>query len=202
MHRAICDDCAEREALQKETAMYAKLRDQALLPANLYDLSYGKIQSDIVRSIVKHPLKKTLWLHGPHGTGKTCASLLAALTYVQGGQAAGFVSAMSLASDIREGWRRVHQVRYFPLVILDDLDKVAWNQVSLGALYTLIDTRSMSGTPTIITSQLHPKQWYEGFSKNEKLADSLHVVQAIIDRLHPVTVIELKGTNLRRAEHE
>lgn len=81
------------------------------------------------------------------------------------------------------------------VLLLDDIDKGAYNEAGLAALWQLLDARSKPLYRTIVTSNLSTKALLEYLIKC--LPHNTSYAMAAMDRLMPLTVYNLVGTSLR-----
>ena len=80
-------------------------------------------------------------------------------------------------------------------MLIDDIDKVFWKEREIEGLWEILNIRSDRGAKTIITSNIHPKEFRDliaqGCGGNQTRAESL------IQRLHPCLILEYQGESLR-----
>ena len=143
---------------------------------------------------------RSLYLWGPSGVGKSHLARCLIMRGLWEGVTVAEVTAATFTA------ARYDEVRnLFPalvsarLLLLDDLDKGAWNERALSSLWELLDRRSTARYRRIIvTSNLEPgalaKAWTKAAAANESTA------QGITDRLLPMTVLGLTGPSWRGRE--
>ena len=81
------------------------------------------------------------------------------------------------------------------VLLIDDIDKGAYNEDRLSVLWELLDERSRHRRITIATSNLDPKTLAEDLVR--RVPENASYGTATLDRLKPVRVFGLTGISLR-----
>ena len=135
-----------------------------------------------------------LMMIGNAGTGKT--HLAAAITHYvieEFGATVKFGCFTDILTDIKKSFSTdediVRQLKEVPLLVIDDLGKERQSEWSDSILYEVINSRYEDYMPTIITTNLNPKQLEARFG------------EAILSRLFEMCdAINMSGTDIRKAE--
>jgi len=165
-----------------------------------------------------------VYIHGPAGTGKTFLAH-AMLCSAMANRAAQWLDANApvlsehialsendgdciAETDAAEFCHRVYQYgrqivpdwAIKPRVLLfDDICKGDWNTHTVPGLFAMLDGRMRAGRTTIITAQSNISELAEIIKravKNEARAGERYA-NPILDRLAPLTVLEMSGSSLR-----
>lgn len=97
------------------------------------------------------------YFFGPCGTGKTYAAATAVRLAIQDGKTAKLYPTMQLLEDIKRSWDThenspLDRACEVDLLVLDDLGAERSTEWAVEKISTIIDSRTMAGNPTIITS--------------------------------------------------
>jgi len=100
---------------------------------------------------------RSLYVHGPYGSGKTFFACALAKRLVDMGVSVRFENSRHLMTEIQgifggrstDALDRAHNCR---VLVLDDLGKEQATEFAISMLYELVDGRYMQGKPTVVTS--------------------------------------------------
>lgn len=143
-----------------------------------------------------------LYIYGGIGTGKTFMALCALRgAFVRGWDVAEVTARRfcKVTDTFTEGNGTFEHWKTVDALLLDDIDKARWSLDRIDALWELLDARMAANRRTIVTGNVGPsdllkmlrERTVDGDEKNTTRAD------AALERLKPVTKIELKGRSVR-----
>lgn len=132
-------------------------RESRLRKAGLYG-AYAVADSNegrMVHGLARKGRGAYLW--GDTGRGKTYAAATAVRLFVEGGDKAKLLTAKRLLDDVRAGFDGkdkgvLERAERYDLLALDDLGAERPTDWAIETLTRLLDTRSLRGLPTIVTS--------------------------------------------------
>lgn len=138
-----------------------------------------------------------VYLWGPCGTGKSFAAYCVMSQVEKKERTAKiitspeFVRTMRLFSpgEILNVWKSA------TLWILDDIDKGNWKPDTLRSLWEVLDARMRPWQKTIITGNVIDNELRAYLTRCAEGDETL--VQSIMQRLHPIQVLEFSGKSLR-----
>lgn len=135
-----------------------RLRRQSRLhKAGLYG-AYAVADSDEGRMVYGLARKgRGAYLWGDTGRGKTYAAATAVRLFVESGDKGKLITAKRLLDDVRAGFDgkdkdALSRAERYDLLALDDLGAERPTDWAIETLTRLLDTRSLRGLPTIVTS--------------------------------------------------
>lgn len=141
---------------------------------------------------------RSTYLYGDFGTGKTYVARCILNEALKTGRALVDINGARLAKMLRQQFNQdkvVEWCKYYSMLLIDDIDKVFWKEREIEGLWEIFEARSDRGLKTIITANIHPKEFRDmialGCGGNQTIAESL------IQRLHPCLILEFKGESLR-----
>ena len=142
-----------------------------------------------------------LYLWGPSGTGKSYAArsiLYQAMDSsfrdsIYESSAYKIFSAMS-----RFDRDRFVDLEYIRFLLIDDIDKMDWDSKAVSALWSLLNERINNQCRTIITSNVAPDKLRSVFVSGS--GGNASKIESMMQRLHPIKVLEFKGESLRGRE--
>ncbi len=141
---------------------------------------------------------RAMYVWGTPGTGKTYLARCVAFEYITRRDASvcEVTAYQMLKQAVKfEPGAFVKTIERCGLLIIDDIDKVAWNQTGLSFLWSLLNARYENGGRTIITSNVPAKNFRELFTNVD--GANLSVVEATLQRLHKILTIEITGGSAR-----
>lgn len=131
-----------------------------------------------------------LLLWGNTGNGKTFAAACIANELIDRGIPAMITSFPRILNAGYDKQEIIEQVRYYPLLVIDDLGAERSSEYAMEAVYTVIDERYKAQKPLIITTNL---------TLDELCKPKNMDYQRIYDRVIEIcTPLVFKGDNLRR----
>lgn len=144
--------------------------------------------------------KGNLYLFGTPGSGKTHTARCLLTFAAYNGASIAECSAPAAVREITQFQTSATQVAIMGhrVVLIDDLDKLNHNSHTLTALWELLDARSTKNKRTIVTCNSSPAELVKQLRSFD--TENKSVVNAALDRLHPLTVVEFKGKSLRRKQ--
>lgn len=212
-----CDDCiaafdAERSKNERLVNIAARVR-LAVRDGDLFGdprASCSFDRSDKAIEAVNYSVWETarnwnydanLYVYGPVGVGKTYLARCLIAKALSDGYGAAELSSRRIVNVLRKfdgdaallRWSRVK------VLLIDDIDKIDLHvRDSLTALWELLDRRSKQhGRWTIVTSNMDSDGLYTSATRHEHGNGSL--VTSLMERLLPVTKLEVQGKSLRRS---
>ena len=210
--KGVCDDCmdhmwAEREEARRRSLLVdyqAHLIRSGLLSPDTPAITFAAARpasrenAEAVARLRTWSMAQNLFLYGPSGVGKS----FYARCLLNGAMRAGkSVAEMPVRSLLTAALRYDRGRGTFAaccradVLLVDDIDKGAYNEDRLGAIWELLDARCQGGRRTIVTSNLDPvelaKDWVRRVPQNTSYG------VAALDRLKPVSVCALSGVSLR-----
>lgn len=133
-----------------------------------------------------------LLLWGNTGNGKTFAAACIANELIDRGIPAMITSFPRILNAGYDKQEIIKQVRYYPLLVIDDLGAERSSEYAMETVYTVIDERYKAKKPLIVTTNL---------TMDELCKPKNMDYQRIYDRvLEMCTPLVFKGDNLRRAK--
>jgi len=144
------------------------------------------------------PRPGSLYVHGDCGTGKTFACTAILREAAADNRSLALVPALRLADvagrydtppSVVQRWGSVG------VLLLDDLDKPRWTDTRLEVLYRVLDARASTHRATLVTANTPPSALLDKLLE----AGRADLADAAFQRLLPMTVCELSGSNLRLA---
>ena len=142
--------------------------------------------------------KKNIWICGPKGVGKSYLARCVVNKAIQKGATARECTAFEFERNCFKHFKDRHpwEIYYYDnILLIDDIDKAPWNDISLSALWQVLNERNETKKSTIVTCQFHGSQlaqlWHDRFGKNTATPG------AAIDRMKPCISIEMFGNSLR-----
>jgi DNA replication protein DnaC len=194
----------EEECIARTNAATQRRLQEAAFPfaASIEQFDF-RFRPDLKRQVVLRYLDPTfvsqattVTLIGPPGLGKTMLAICIATKQVQLGATARFVSAQTLATNLRRTSTAVGRQRLLkPLLtcdvlVLDELGYLPTDPAFGPALYEIISGRYTSRS-TLITSNKSLTEWAQ-------IVQDVSLAAALIDRLlHCGEVFYLKGPSYR-----
>jgi DNA replication protein DnaC len=139
---------------------------------------------------------KNLFIWGPRGVGKSSAAKYALGRAVLDGWE---VAHMPCTKIEREMWQAartdvLEKCNRADLLMIDDLTNAPWTPRGIGVLRDLLDVQHENGARVIVTSNHSPQDAQRMLCK----AADAGYVESMLDRLHPVTVCEMRGNSYRK----
>ena len=148
----------------------------------------------------KTPLPTNLWIHGAPGTGKTylCRCVLNAA--LERGQTVAECTAAWINATGRRFTAQDDVKRYLEpdMLLIDDMDKPAWHADGVQLLQHLLNKRHDNNRRLLVTANANPAA-VQGFLRHAR-ADNASIATAIMERMIPITRLELTGDSIRRDE--
>lgn len=213
----LCKCESEAEAAKKETERtkrVEKLRESCLPLAEMQAARFESAEACRAIDVVRRYVDKWeevraenigLLLCGNTGSGKSYAALCACNALIDREIAARYITFPEAVSAMREGGEAKQKLEGYvkgaPLLVLDDYGAEGGSEYSQSLVCQLVDLRSRSGKPLIVTTN-YPLTMFQGG------ADELHARAA--DRIYgmcaPVSVTgesrraRQAGDKLRRAK--
>ena len=144
----------------------------------------------IVDGTIKDIDKKSLFLYGSYGTGKTYLAAAVANAAMQGEKPVVYTRFGELCRDVKRAYDKsakegegdiLRKYKKCRLLVLDDLGKESFTDWSLSLLFELIDSRYRDMLPTVITSNYSVNDTVQKMTANG--ADPT-TAGAIADRIH------------------
>lgn len=143
-------------------------------------------------------LDTSMFFWGKFGTGKTYQARCILNEAMKRGWRVIDIGAIRLAKMLRHQYNQDQLVEYckqFSVVLIDDIDKAVWGPREVEGLWDILNTRADRKLKTIITSNVHPKEFADmiaaGAGGNQTIAHSMW------QRLMPCLVLEFTGESLR-----
>ena len=142
---------------------------------------------------------ENIFLHGKTGTGKTfIANCLLNKMYGEG-KSIECVHANRFCMDSKQSWgegaTNFKRWCYVSLLLVDDIDKGMWCELSMRALLELMDKRHTGNRRTLFTSNKKPEDLRNDLAKATQ--NNKSISQAIMNRMKPVIEFEIKGESHR-----
>lgn len=131
-----------------------------------------------------------LLLWGNTGNGKTFAAACIANELIDRGIPAMITSFPRILSAGYDKQEIIEQVRYYPLLVIDDLGAERSSEYAMETVYTVIDERYKSKKPLIVTTNLTLDELCK-----PKNMDYQRIYDRVIEMCTPLV---FKGDNLRR----
>lgn len=177
---------------QPEEAMFKAGAPRRYLHCSLDNYQGGDKYKAICRKCAENPFDLVLW--GIPGTGKTHLAISILREIIRTGRRAVFATVPDLLMEIRSTYRPdggdegavVDKYESYPVLILDDMGAEYTTPWSITALHLIIDRRYREMKPTIITTNLSPKEVEQ------------HISPRIASRMADMTIGEIKMPDYRR----
>lgn len=131
-----------------------------------------------------------LLLWGNTGNGKTFAAACIANELIDRGIPAMITSFPRILNAGYDKQEIIKQVRYYPLLVIDDLGAERSSEYAMETVYTVIDERYKSKKPLIVTTNLTLDEL-----RKPKNMDYQRIYDRVIEMCTPLV---FKGDNLRR----
>nr|DAW31752.1 MAG TPA: Replicative helicase [Caudoviricetes sp.] len=131
-----------------------------------------------------------LLLWGNTGNGKTFAAACIANELIDRGIPAMITSFPRILNAGYDKQETIEQVRYYPLLVIDDLGAERSSEYAMETVYTVIDERYKSKKPLIVTTNLTLDELCK-----PKNMDYQRIYDRVIEMCTPLV---FKGDNLRR----
>jgi DNA replication protein DnaC len=212
-----CDTCvgARVKAMEREKLIDALrhrfdgLRRHGLVTSRIRETSFARsnpdveaINPDAWKSARECPESQNIYIWGAVGVGKTYMALCALREAFVGGSSVAEVTARRFTQEtdrfesqhsLLPHWCRIG------VLLIDDLDKTLWTYRSINALWELLDRRSSERLRTIVTANCDLGDLARILEAKAKDGDysNASMARAALDRLKPMTVIQMKGRSLR-----
>jgi hypothetical protein len=210
--RGLCDLCveAEWERITREQ------QRAAFLGTTLHWVRKGVLLRDTLRirfetsnpppeenasawdSLRKWKVDINVYLWGPSGVGKSHLGRCLLNRALEQGKTIAEGSARGMvrtAGRFDQGHGKVRMWGKADVLLIDDIDKGAYNEDRLSVLWELLDERSRHRRITITTSNLDPKTLAEDLVR--RVPENASYGTATLDRLKPLRVFGLTGLSLR-----
>lgn len=144
-----------------------------------------------------------LLLQGKVGRGKTHQACAALLAHIANGNTAKFTTFDDLIRECKATFRNsdteeavIARYANTGMLCIDDMGKERPTEWSLPIIFSIINKRSMSGKPTVITTQYTGRQLFERLTVGDK-----ETAWAIISRMMEYRRIEIDGKDWRRGDN-
>jgi hypothetical protein len=144
----------------------------------------------------ENPPRTSLFLFGPHGTGKTLILMGLIARWVRGARWAHYTTAEGLLRTLRSTYdasnsatfdrERDRYVRFAALAV-DELHRVNWTPWAEETLFSIIDERVLRGRPTYCAANKRP----------EDMALASDTGKALVSRLSAGRLVAVVGEDLR-----
>lgn len=208
----ICDKCDSMLELQRKTGEIERVRNDAVQHGHMSadtksirfetsDPAKEQVNQacwDALREWKLRPVYRAAFLHGFPGTGKTYAARCLLNSAIDRGFTVMETNAAEL---VKFGFRFSDKTMFdhcqsCGFLLLDDLDKQAWDAKTLSVLWQVIDARYTGGGKTVMTANVSPAELTSllrtAADCNQTLADS------IMDRFNPCLRLMFEGKSFRR----
>ena len=118
---------------------------------------YLKAKADVAGAVASVESGRSLYIHGPYGTGKTSYACALAKSLVNRGSTVRFENSRHLMAEVQglfDGRRTDALDRAYGcrVLVLDDIGKEQVTPYAVSLLYELVDSRYMAGKPIVATS--------------------------------------------------
>lgn len=196
--KSYCDECLEdieRKARERDIEMrrrdaLAKARALGLLApmtgvvcfAN--SLDFPPEHDDVVEQAQRWALKRdvNVYIYGSVGVGKSHLARCVMYDATQEGCTIGECSGNAIASCSLYDTARIHAMAWPDVLLIDDIDKAAWNPSSLMILRDVLDIREQAGKRLIMTANADKAELIRILTR--RAGDNASLVPAILDRLN------------------
>jgi len=214
-----CDDCVATkiQAQEKERKVQElQLRCNEAIEADLLTeqfrtASFSESSKEIEagnpeawKSARKWTGRDNLYICGGVGTGKTFMALCALRWHFDAGRTVAEVTARRFTKVIDrfdEGRGMLAAWKKADVLLLDDIDKAQWTLDRIDGLWDLLNARMSAGRRSILTGNVSLPALVTLMRENARNTNSSTIstarVDAALERLKPVTVIEMTGGSLR-----
>lgn len=210
--KGYCDDCvnaiwAEREEERRRSSMLdyqAHLIRTGLLSPDTPLMTFETADAppvenqEVVEKLKLWRMEMNLFLYGPPGVGKSHYGRCLLNRALRTGKTVAEMpvrSLIKLAMRFDQGRGRYQACCRAEVLLVDDIDKGAYNEERLGVIWELLDARCQGKRRTIVTSNLAPVELAEDLVRRVPENSSYGV--ATLDRLKPVEVHEFRGASQR-----
>lgn len=201
--KSYCDPCvAEREEAQRAYAAETRLLD--LVSAGYLRCSTGQVRFSRARPAGPNAeawrrarqTTDNLWLWGPPGVGKSYLCQCILTDYVlRGGVCAAETSVRSVVNIAPWATQDLQRWMLPGLLLLDDVDKVAWTEATLAMFWELLDNRCAARRRTLVTANMKPSDFAQ--TLKERIPQNRSLADSTLDRLKPVQSLEFTGRSMR-----
>lgn len=219
---AYCDECAavrsveiERQELQERLKRrYFEALRAGLLSEHFRVASFAKSDKSVEacnpeawRTAREWSVRDNLYIYGGVGTGKTFMALCALRKPFVAGYDVAEVTArrfVKAADRFDEGRGMLDAWKRVDVLLIDDIDKADWKLDRIDALWDLLNARMSANRRSIITGNVTLRDlailMRERTGDRQTETRNTARADAALERLLPVTVIEVKGKSLRTME--
>lgn len=146
--------------------------------------------------------ESNLYLYGLHGAGKTWLCMCLLSKALDDGHSIAEVTAREFAElppRFKETNDTKRALKHARVLLIDDIDKAPWWQKDcIGTLWDLLNARIKNPRHrTLFTANCDPNGLAELVRKYASAANDSYV-PTFLDRMHPLTALEMTGDSLRR----
>lgn len=143
----------------------------------------------------------SMWMCGAKGLGKTFGAHCVLNSAIDRGQRCAEISAFVLAKDGAryDSQDRISYTTEADVLLIEDIDKVTWQQRGAESLWWIIDQRYQRGLRTIITANWERR---ELSAKWESELENWAMLRSMFDRLLPCERVFFAGQSVRVQEQQ